>query len=394
MGGVFAPDSASLIVRKGGESTGMANALRVSVAGNPQIFVGRSGFALAGLTNFDLALFVRESAIVAAFVAILAGALAERMKFSAFLSLALFCGAAIHPVNAAACWGGGWLAALGRNFGLGHGVVDPGGAIYLHLSVAAVGMAGIFFLGPRYGKYNRDGSPNPIPGHNASNVLVGTSLLLVGWLGLAAGSALLVAQGPAAAMCAVLVGGGGGMISGYLISFVLLKKPDPFLLCSATIGGWVSGSASWGILPVWAFAALGFLAGALVILALLIIERRLKIDEPTGVLAVHGVAGLIGGLAPGFFAQGGAGVGSGGTVGPVTGLAYGDSGQLLAQGAGILATFLTISILSSICLLCIRLVIGLRADLRDEVAGLDLPELGALGYQPDLNPEPKLRKKK
>ncbi len=394
MGGVFAPESASPVVRAGRQATGLTNALSVSLAGKPQSLVGWSGFALAGLTDFDLALFVRESAIVAAFAAILAGALAERMKFSAFVSLALFCGAIIHPINAAACWGGGWLAALGRNFGLGHGVVDPGGAICLHLAVAAAGMAGILFLGPRYGKYNKDGSPNPIPGHNAFNVLVGTLFLLVGWLGLAAGSALLAAQGPAAALCAVLVGGGGGMISGFLISFFLLKKPDPYLLCAATIAGWVGGSASWGMLPLWGFAVLGFLCGAIVIVALLIIERRLKIDDPTGVLAVHGVAGLIGGLVPGFFARGGAGVGSEGAMGAVRGLADGDSGQLLAQGAGILATFVTIIILSSICLLFVRLVIGLRVDLRDEVAGLDLPELGALGYQPDLNPEPKLRKKK
>ncbi len=394
MGGVFAPESASRIVLCDGETTALQKPLGVTIAETRQTVVGCAGFVLAGLTEFDLTLFVRESALVAAFVAILGGALAERIKLSAFVALALFCGAAIHPINAAACWGGGWVAALGRNYGLGQGVIDSGGSIYLHLASAVGGMIGILFLGARYGKYNKDGSLNPIPGHNALNVLAGTSLLFVGWLGLAAGSALMEALGPAAAVCAVLITGGTGLIAGLLISFLLLKKIDPYLLCSATIAGWVSGSACWGRIPMWGFAALGFLSGAFVIFALLLIERRLRFDDPTGVLAVHGVSGLIGSLAPGIFMLGGATSASPSAQSAVSGPIYANSGQLLAQCAGVVATVVTVSLLSSICLLCIRLVIGLRADLRDEVAGLDLPELGALGYQPDLNPEPKLRPKK
>jgi Amt family ammonium transporter len=383
MGGLNAAQSVSKMSGALATSSGLANMGGFS---SGEMYFGIAGFAgwgTVGLSPSDLGIFVRMSAIVAGFATILAGAYAERMKLSAFIVLSLFIGAVIYPLPACWAWGGGLLAALGANFGMGHGFVDIAGAGVIHIGVSAAACAGIVILGARYGKYNKDGSTNPIPGHNITFVIAGTMILVAGWLGFVAGDLRLSASASAMGAASVMIGAAGGTLGGLVASWMTLRKPDPYLFSSGTIAGLVSVSASLGLASPAISGGISFLGGVLVVVALLIVERRLKLDDPAGVIAIHGVAGALGILLPGIVSSG---MGIEGLNG-VPGAVLASSGQLAAQTAGGVAIFGFVFVASITCLVLLKMTIGVRVELRNEVAGLDLPELGALGYQPDLNPD-------
>jgi Amt family ammonium transporter len=310
------------------------------------------------------------------------GSMAERWKYSAFFVYALFVGAVIYPIYGNWVWGGGWLADLGANFGLGHGHVDFAGSSVVHMTGGVLALVGAAILGPRLGKYNRDGSPNAIPGHNIPMAIIGTFILAFGWFGFNPGSTL--AGGDlrisVVAVNTMIASATGAVASTLYMWLFKTKKPDPTMMLNGMLAGLVAITAPCGFVTVGSAALIGLISGVLVIEAAFFVEKKLKIDDPVGAVAVHGVNGLWGCLALGLFADGTYGDGWNGVAGTVTGLFYGDASQFVAQIIGVLVNIIYVGGIGWLIFKGIDKTIGLRVSPKIELEGLDLEEMGVEGY--------------
>ena len=266
------------------------------------------------------------------------GALAERWRFSAFLIYALFMSMVLYPLYGNWVWGGGWLSALGRAAGLGHGHVDFAGSSVVHMTGGVTALAGAIVLGPRSGKFRRDGTIAAIPGHNLPLAVMGTMVLAFGWFGFNAGSTLAAAD-PRIATIAVntLLASAAGALGALVFVWNVAKKPDVGMICNGLLGGLVAITASCAFVSPAAAVLIGAVAGLLVAWTVIVLERRFRVDDPVGAIAVHGACGAWGALALGLFADGTYGFGWNGVAGPVRGLLFGDAGQLVAQVIGVVA---------------------------------------------------------
>ncbi len=323
------------------------------------------------------------------------GAMAERLKFSAFVIMSLWVSMVIYPLFGNWVWGGGWLANLGNTLGLGHGVVDFAGSGVVHMVGGMVGLAGAIVLGPRIGKYNKDGTPNVIPGHNIPMAVLGTIILFFGWFGFNPGSTLSgndlrIALVAVNTLIAGAAGGTAAMC--YMWWLGAAKKPDPGNSVNGILAGLVAVTAPCAFIPTWAALVIGLIAGVWVCIAASLIERA-GVDDPVGAVAVHGANGLWGVISLGIFADGtyGAGwngVGADSYLGAagrgVTGLLYGDASQLLVQGIDVVVNVVVVFGLTYLFFRVLDRVMGLRVSREDELAGLDVPEMGGLGYAPDI----------
>jgi Amt family ammonium transporter len=309
--------------------------------------------------------------------------MAERWRFGTALLSSLLVGTLVFPVAACWAWGGGWLADLGREHGLGHGLIDYAGASVIHLTGGLVALAGSMVLGPRIGKFREGGGSNPIPGHNIPMAVFGTLLLAVAWLAIGAGRAGVMDTGGQGASAAnVLLASAAGLATSLVAMRALYGKADPTMVCNGLLAGAVAISAACALVGPAVAVLIGGTAGVLVIVSVLGLERRLGIDDPAGVVSVHGTCGLFGALAVGFIADGSRGAGWNGVAGPAPlGLFYnGSIAQLVAQGIGVLAVAAWAFPVAYLTFFVLHRTIGLRADARDEVEGLDIAELGVLGY--------------
>jgi Amt family ammonium transporter len=339
--------------------------------------------ASAGL----LALFFFFMALVGKAALIPTGAMLERWRWRNFCLYGLFI---VLPFALAAnwVWGGGWLARAGLNWRLGHGVVDYSGAGVIHALGGTIGLVGAWLIGPRTGKY-RNGRAQPLPGHHVPMVVLGSLIVAFGWFALNAGFALSGSDIP---LSGAIVNTALAAMAGTLASMLALgarkMKPDPTLVCNGMIAGLVAISGPCPFVDTWAAVVIGAAAGCVVVVSVLLLERR-GIDDPAGAISVHGVAGLWGLLAVGIFANGRCGALWNGVqrgrfaVDGVRGLLYGDAGQLAAQalGAAVIVAFGLIVAwtwfhLANRCA-------PMRVSRDVELEGLDGPELGALAY-PDF----------
>jgi Amt family ammonium transporter len=290
----------------------------------------------------------------------------------------------LYPIYGNWVWGGGWLAGLGTNLGLGHGAVDFAGSGVVHAVGGLTALAGAAVLGARIGKFSKDGKPNAMPGHNIPIALLGTFILIFGWFGFNAGSTL---SGNDLRISVIVVNtmlaGSVGSLVAMAIMWRRFGKPDPSMTANGMLAGLVAITAPCAFVPAWGAAAIGAVAGYLVVAAVFFIERRLKIDDPVGAIAVHGACGLWGVLAVGIFADGTYGEGWNLVQGPVKGLLYGDAGQLVAQAVDVGVLLLFVLPLAYAFFKVQNRVMGLRTPAEQELVGLDLPEMGALGY-PDF----------
>jgi Amt family ammonium transporter len=288
-----------------------------------------------------------------------------------------------YPLFAHWVWGGGWLAQLGVNYGLGHGFVDAGGASSIQALGGLTALAIIWILGPRRGKYSLDGMPAAIPGHNAVFVLFGCLLALLGWLGLnCAGAILFTGTEPRrAALIAVnttLAAASAALVVA-VITRIRFGKPDASLSANGWVTGLVASSAACALVTPAAAVVIGLAAGALVTFAVEWFESRLAVDDPGGAISVHAVGGIWGVLALGLFAHF-PNPALNAVSGPLRGSAGGDSRQWLAQLVGV-ATLLGF---------VLPLTYGLnwllnrfypqRVAVEGERQGMDLFELGAGAY--------------
>jgi Amt family ammonium transporter len=345
---------------------------------------GTKGFFLTGST-YDVAiftLFLFQMVFMDTTATIPTGSMAERWKFSAFMIYGAFVGTILYPVYGNWVWGGGWLATLGVNFGLGHGHVDFAGSSVVHLTGGVLAFVGAKIIGPRIGKYNSDGTPNAIPGHNIPMAIIGTFILAFGWFGFNPGSTLAGTdlRMSVAAVNTMLASATGALSATLWMWLVRTKKPDPGMMCNGMLAGLVAITAPCAFVNSLTASLIGLISGVLVIEAAFFVEGKLKIDDPVGAIAVHGVNGLFGCLALGLFADGTYGDGWNGVAGPVKGLFYGDASQFVAQVIGVGANLVYVGVMGYIVFKLIDVTVGHRVNPMDEVEGLDIPEMGLPGY--------------
>ncbi len=298
-------------------------------------------------------------------------------------------GAVIYPLFGNWAWGGGWLSQLGANFGLGHGYCDFAGSGVVHAVGGITACAVAMMLGPRIGKFNRDGSPNAIPGHDIVLVLLGCFILAFGWFGFNPGSTLGASGNGCLRIGSIAVNtmlaGCTGSFGALLYMWMRYGKPDASMAGNGLLAGLVAITAPSGFVDPLGAAIIGWIAGILVCLSVEFFDRVPKIDDPVGAISVHGVNGLWGVLSVGLFADGRSDYGGSwnGVNGSVKGLFYGDAGQLVAQLVGISTLVGVIFTLSFVWNWIVDVFVGQRCNPKAELAGLDIPEMGALCY-PDF----------
>jgi ammonium transporter, Amt family len=365
-------------------------------------FLGGKGFFLSG-PAYDagsLCLTLFEVVFMETAGYIIVGAICERITFGAFLLCELFVGALLYPMFGCWVWGGGWLSQLGQTMGFGHGYVDFAGSTVVHGIGGFCAMALAVILGPRIGKYGPDGKPRAFPAHNLAFVVIGTFILLFGWMGFNPGSTLgasdlrisVVAVNTNLAAVA-------GAASAMFLWYYLFGKPDITMACNGMLAGLVAITAPCAFVSPNSAVMIGLLAGILVDLGVLFNERVLKVDDPCGAISVHGYCGWLGAVCVGIFADGtyGAGwngVGATSYLGKagqgVTGLLYGDYSQFFTQlgGATLCAVYafgFTYAVFS-----LVNAVRSMRVSKEVELEGLDVPEFGLPAYPEDeiVNVEP------
>ncbi len=312
--------------------------------------------------------------------------IAERLKFIGFVLMGLWVSMFIYPLVGGWIWGGGWLQNLGRSVGLGNGAVDFAGSGVVHMIGGAIGLAGAIVLGPRIGKFNKDGSANTIPGHSISLGVLGTIILFFGWFGFNPGSSLGFVGAfrnlaVIAAVNTLLAGAAGGVSAmAYMWLVGSSKKPDPGMSVKVAI------TAPCAFVDSWAAVVIGLIAGLIVCWASVLLEK-LKIDDPVGAVPVHFFNGMWGVLAVGIFANGNPDTAAwNGVESPVTGLLYGGTTQILAQLAEVGSIFVFVFGLSYVFFKILAALKLLRVSREVELQGLDIPEMGSLGYPVDWEP--------
>jgi len=328
------------------------HALAKSLAG---FAVAALAFWVLGARLMDAHAPTYELVCAAVPVCIVSAVVAERIRFLGFLLFATVLAGVIYPAVASQCWPGGLLYHSGFR--------DFAGATAIHSVGGWAALAGALALGPRIGKYRKDGAPSPIPGHSASFAGVGALLLWVGWFGLTAGRVRIVDVSVVQEIAlANLLAGSAGTLSAMALAWVLLGKPDLGMTINGALGGLVAVSASCGEVSSGIAAVIGLAAGLVAVLGVLGLDR-LHIDDPVGAIPVHLFNGLFGTLAAGLFEGG---------FGPlVTQLLF----ALVVGSVVFVASFLVWQL--------IRVTVGLRAGPAEELQGLDAAEMGMEAYPHD-----------
>ena len=366
------------------------------VLGEQWGLIGLSGFFLHGISLSAagiLAFFIFQMVFMDTAATIPTGSGAERMRFSGFVLMGFWVSMFIYPIGGNWVWGGGWLANLGRTLGLGNGAVDFAGSGVVHMCGGAIGLATAIVLGPRFGRFNNDGTPNAIPGHNIPMGVLGTIILFFGWFGFNPGSALgiqgtLINLVTLAALNTLLAGAAGGMTAMfYMWLFGPAKKPDPAMSVNGVLAGLVAVTAPCAFIETWAAVVIGAVAGLLVCYASFVLER-MKIDDPVGAVPVHLCCGFWGVISVGIFACGNPDTAAWNGIDlPVTGLLYGGGvNQLVAQVLEAGAIFSLAFGLSYVFFTVLNSFGLLRSDPQAELLGLDIPETGARGYWEGAHP--------
>jgi Amt family ammonium transporter len=323
------------------------------------------------------------------------GAMAERWKWNAFVGWGLFCGAIYYPLFGAWTWGGGWLAKLGNSLHLGFGYVDFAGSGVVHAMGGIAGLAGAIVLGPRIGRFGKDGKARAMPGHNVPMAMLGTFILLFGWFGFNAASTLAATDVRFAMVAAnTAIAAAFGATIAMFYSMRRFGKPDPGMMANGMLAGLVAITAPCAFVEPWAAAVIGSVAGVLVIESIIFFEKR-KIDDPVGAVSVHGVCGIWGVLSIGLFASGAYGAGwnltaegAAAKASGVTGIFYDFSlgmGQLGAQAIGSLVIIFVMGGFAYAFFKIQNSVMkgGIRPTADIELQGVDIPEMGVLAYPED-----------
>ncbi len=321
------------------------------------------------------AYLIFQTVFCATAATIVSGAMAERTKFSAYCLYSLIISLVIYPVSGHWIWGGGWLSDLGFH--------DFAGSTAVHMVGGVASLIGAWILGPRIGKYGKDGKPKAIPGHSLTLGALGVFILWFCWFGFNGASTVsmegdaIVSAGKifvntnlsaAVATCAVL-----------LITWIRYKKPDISMTLNGSLAGLVAITASCDTVSPTSAAIIGILAGFAVVFGIEFIDKVLKIDDPVGAIGVHGVNGALGTLCVGLFSDGTGTDGLGLLVG-------GDASLLGTQALGMVSVIGWVAVTITIVFLVIKHTVGLRVSEEEELAGLDIIEHGLASSYADFMP--------
>ncbi len=304
---------------------------------------------------------------------IVSGAVAERIKFASFFLFSFIMVGFVYPVAGHWIWGGGWLAKLG--------MLDFAGSTVVHSIGGWAAFAGIVMLGPRIGKYTKEGKPVAIPGHSMTSATIGVFVLWFGWFGFNPGSTMAADWASIAHIATTTnTAAATASISALLTAWWLLGKPDLGMTLNGGLAGLVAITAPCAFVSVASSFAIGIMAGALVVGSVLFFDR-VGVDDPVGALSVHMVNGVFGTLALGLFADP--------TVCPAASVAKpglllgGGLAQLLPQAMGVVAVGAFVFLVGLIGWAIIKVVVGLRVSADEELEGLDIGEHGNYAY-PDF----------
>jgi Amt family ammonium transporter len=345
-------------------------------------FIGTSNFFLTEISiSTDNAYgwvdFLFQVMFAAAAATIVSGAVAERMKFKSYLIYSIVITAFIYPISGHWHWGGGWLAQLG--------FIDFAGSTLVHAVGGFAALAGAMVLGPRIGKFNKDGSSNVIPGHSLTLAALGVFILWLGWFGFNAGSTLS-GMNPGIAYVAVVtvLAASSGVMSALIVNWFKTGQPSTEMALNGALAGLVAITAGTANVTPIGGILIGLIAGVVLVYGIDFVEQVLRVDDPVGAVAVHALNGVWGTVAIGLFASANAGIMT--DMGAVNGLFYG--GGFSQLGIQLLGT-LVISAWSFGTMVAtfylMKVTIGIRVSVKEELEGLDISEHGTTSY-PEFGP--------
>lgn len=339
---------------------------------------GTDGFFLSsadpstadGLWQF--AYWIFQAVFAATAATIVSGAMAERTKFNAYLVYSVFICAVIYPVVGHWIWGGGWLSAKG--------IIDFAGSTVVHSVGGWAALAGAILLGPRLGKYNKDGTSRAITGHNIPLAALGVFILWFGWFGFNAGSTTAGTNLSIATIAVTTnLAAAAGAITAMFTAWKRFGKPDTSMAFNGVLAGLVAITAPCASVSPFSAIIIGAIAGVLVVLSVEFIDKVLHVDDPVGAISVHGVCGAFGTLAVGLFAEASFGEASG--AGAVNGLFFGGGlSQFWIQLIGVVSVFFWVFGAALILFGIIKATVGLRVSREEELKGLDISEHGVESY--------------
>ena len=326
--------------------------------------LGWSGFGFIGEDSNIPAecTFIFQTVFCATAATIVSGAMAERTKFSMYFVYSMLISAVVYPIEGHWSWGGGWLSEMGFH--------DFAGSTVVHLCGGALALAGAIVLGPRIGKYDKNGKSRAIPGHNLVLCALGVFCLWVGWFGFnpcstvaATGYANAVAMSHIFVTTNMAAATGG--ISAMLYTWIVDGKPSLSMLCNGVLAGLVGITAGCDCVDIWASAVIGIITSTIMCMSVSFIDKKLHIDDPVGAVSVHGVGGIVGTILTGVF------------VNPAI---NGTECSIGVQTLGAVVVALFAFGCGMAIFLAIKYTHGLRCDKRIEEEGLDIYEHGETCY--------------
>ncbi|MFZ7101835.1 MAG: ammonium transporter [Peptococcaceae bacterium] len=329
--------------------------------------IGTSGFAISdnfehlGLSIPIWAFLIFQTVFAATAATIVSGAMAERTKFISYLVYSVVISALIYPVVGHWIWGGGWLTE--------RGMVDFAGSTVVHSVGGWAALVGAYFLGPRIGKYTKEGKPTAIPGHNITLGALGVFILWFGWFGFNPGSTVAGTNLDIALIAVTTnLAAAAGAVATMIFTWLKYGKPDVSLTLNGALAGLVAITAGCASVSAVGAAIIGLGAGVLVVLSVEFFDKVAKIDDPVGAISVHGVCGAYGTAMVGLLAVDG-------------GLFYGGGASLLVtQIIGIVAVFVWTAVTALILFGTLKATMGLRVGEEEEALGLDIGEHGMEAY--------------
>jgi len=337
-----------------------------TINGGLDLFTGAASEA----GGYDYTTLIFQTVFCGTAATIVSGAMAERTKFSAYLIYSIIISALVYPVSGQWIWGGGWLSELGFH--------DFAGSTAVHMVGGIAALVGTAIIGPRIGKYGKDGKVNAIPGHSLTLGALGAFILWFCWFGFNGGSttAMLDSDGDiinhASALLASKVfvttnlAAAAAATAAMIVTWLKYKKPDVSMTLNGALAGLVAITAGCDVVNPWAAVIIGLIAGVVIVLSIEFIDKILKVDDPVGAIGVHGVCGALGTVLTGVF------------------ISNADLAQIGKsrlefigiQALGVVSVIAWVAVTMTILFLLIKKTIGLRVSTEEEVLGLDLCEHG------------------
>ena len=332
---------------------------------DPMIMKDYSHILPAGVPLWAFAIF--QTVFCATSATIVSGAMAERTKFSAYCIYSAAISLLIYPVSGHWIWGGGWLSQLGFH--------DFAGSTAVHMVGGVCACIGAWMLGPRIGKYDKNGKPKAILGHNITFAALGVFILWFCWFGFN-GASTVAMDSDAAVTSAGLIFFNTNLAAAVaccvtlIFTWIRYGKPDVSMTYNAALAGLVGITAGCDAVSPLGAAIMGIVFGIVIVLSVEFFDKVVKIDDPVGAVSVHGVCGSLGTIMVGLFATG---------VSTEKGLFYGGGWHLLGtQALGVVSVAAYVAVVITIVFFVIKKTIGLRVDAADEIVGLDVFEHGLL----------------